>query len=112
MRSDGMREQAAVNRFDESIAGEWRSGADTKGVNERRAGKTRSGGCEFIIVQGQQLGSFLVRNLREATPNSSQRSGLVKANGPAIPYNREKRWNRIQDLQNAQVRRRCLQLLF
>ena len=41
-----------------------------------------------------------MRNLREATPNSSQRSSLMKANGPAIPYNREKRRNGIQDLQH------------
>ena len=44
--------------------------------------------------------AFLVRNLCEATPDSSQSAGLVKANSPAISYNREKRRDSIEDLQN------------
>ena len=43
---------------------------------------------------------LLVRNLRKAAPDSSQRPALVKANSPAIPYNRQKRRNSVHDLQN------------
>ena len=53
----------------------------------------------FNIVQAL-LSRVLMWNLSEATPNSSQRSGLVKANSAAISYNSEKRRNSIQDLQN------------
>ena len=62
------------------------------------------------IIEGQHIilyftmmacqASCLVRNLRKAAPNSSQRPGLMEADSPAISYNREKRWNCIQNLQN------------
>ena len=45
-----------------------------------------------------------MRNLREAAPNSSQRTRLVKAYSAAIAYDREKRRNSIQDLQTIGVR--------
>ena len=47
---------------------------------------------------GTNASLLLMRDLSEATPNSSQRSGLVKANSPAVSYNREKRRDSIQDL--------------
>jgi hypothetical protein len=47
--------------------------------------------------------SLLVRNLRKAPPNSSQRAGLVKADSSPISDDSEKRRNRIQDLQRIYV---------
>ncbi len=47
--------------------------------------------------------SMLMRNLSEATPNSSQRPGLVEANSPAVSHNREKRRDTIQHLHTTLV---------
>jgi hypothetical protein len=61
---------------------------------ERHGGTTQYSLIYIYNDDGFQA-SCLVRDLRKAAPNSSQRPGLVEADSAAISYNREKRWNGI-----------------